>query len=120
VSGYESPYDTGPGVPYRSTTMATVAFVLALVTLLPVFGFATGLAAFIVGLVALSRIRRGEAAGRGRAIAAVVISVVLFLLQVLLVIFAIGLATFGVVQDNGNDGGTVSTALLAFGLPLLG
>ncbi len=112
MSAYEP-----PGAPYRSTTLATTAFVLALVTLLPFFGFLTGLAAFVLGLVALARIRRGEAAGHGRAVAAVVISVVLFLLQVLFLLFVLGVAILGASQETVDDGG-VSTALVARGASL--
>jgi hypothetical protein len=86
----------GWGTAAPSTGLATTALVLGLVSLplLIFFGLGAllGIAAIVVGIVALRRVKRGEAGGRGMAIGGIVAGAVSVLLGILIVValFAFG------------------------------
>lgn len=79
---YDAPQQSRP----LSSGMAIAALVLGILALVTfwtvVGGIVLGLVAIVLGVVALRRVRRGTAAGRGRAITGVVLGTVGLLLGV--------------------------------------
>jgi hypothetical protein len=95
-AGHASSGPSWGTAPAASTGLATTALVLGLVSLplLIFFGLGAllGIAAIVVGAVALRRAKRGEAGGRGMAIGGIVAGAVSVLLGILIVValFAFG------------------------------
>ncbi|WP_183407647.1 DUF4190 domain-containing protein [Nocardioides marmoriginsengisoli] len=90
----------GPGWngPPPSNTMAIVALVLSFVPL----GI-TAVVALILACIVLSRVRKGEARGRGMAVAALIISILWLVLITVLVVIAV---RDEVKQGNAREAGT--------------
>lgn len=118
--GYGQPYPQSYGPEYgqppmrRGAGMATAALVLGILALIlcwtVVGGIVLGLLALIFGIIAARRAGRGEAPGRGRAIAGIVTGVLGLLLSIALI--AIGVSIFNsgsgktfqqCLQQAGND-----------------
>ena len=81
----------GGGAPARPlpTGMAVASLVLGVLGILTAFfliGGLLGLIALILGLVALGKIKRGEAGGRGMAIAGIVTGAIALLLSIIVVV----------------------------------
>ena len=97
--GYE-PYGAAPANPTNSG-MAIAGFVCSLVGLIPCFWLAQlpGILGTIFGFIGLKQTRDGQRKGRGMAIAAVVIGLILVAFAIVLVIV---LATS---DDCGFEGG---------------
>jgi hypothetical protein len=95
-AGYASSGPNWGTAPAPSTGLATTALVLGIVSLplLIFFGLGAllGIAAIVVGIIALGRAKRGEAAGRGLAIGGIATGAVSVVLGVLIVValFAFG------------------------------
>lgn len=118
--GYPQSYPPGYGQGYgqppmrRGAGMATAALVLGILALILcwtiVGGIVLGLLAVILGIIAVGRARRGEAPGRGRAIAGIVTGALGLLISIALI--AIGVSIFNsgsgrtfqqCLQQAGND-----------------
>jgi hypothetical protein len=96
--GYPPPYPYQASGPQPSKTLAIWAFVLSLAGLCGI----TAIIAIILAIIALARVNSGHAAGKGLAIAALVIST-------LCIIGLVGLGGLGVwfsstLVDRGPDG----------------
>jgi hypothetical protein len=95
-AGYASSGPNWGTAPAPSTGLATTALVLGIVSLpLLIFlglGGLLGIAAIVVGIVALRRVKRGEAGGRGLAIGGIATGAVSVVLGVLIVV---ALVAFG-------------------------
>lgn len=92
----------GTNVPARSLPkgLAVASLILGIVgifTSFLLFGALLGLVALILGFVALGKVKRGEADGRGLAIGGIITGVLAMLLTLLLV------ATVGTVLINNKD-----------------
>lgn len=99
-----TPYGTDPSgaAPTRSlpTGMAVAALVLGILGLLTsafLLGGLLGLVAVILGVIALSKIKRGEAGGRGMAIGGIITGILAMLVTILIV------ATVGAFFANNKD-----------------
>ncbi len=91
--GYEpgGPATYAPPATYRKGGgMATAALVLGILALITSFtvigGVLLGLIAIVLGFVASGRAKRGEAPGRGRAIAGIILGLLGLLLSVVLIV----------------------------------
>ncbi|MET3963900.1 putative membrane protein [Marmoricola sp. OAE513] len=91
-TGYQAyPPAYGGGTPEPSKTMAIIALVLSFIPIC-----LTQIAAIIMGFIVLSKAKRNEAAGKGLAIAAIVISF-------LVIAAGIALVAVGVNEDQKQD-----------------
>lgn len=98
------PYDGGYATYDKPKGLAIAALVLGILSLvafwMPILGALLGLVAIILGAVALSKVKKGTAGGRGLAIAGVVTGV-LGLLANLVVTALLG-AVMSAVMQNGD------------------
>ena len=111
---YGQPYPQGYGPAYgqppmrHGAGMATAALVLGILALIlcwtVVGGIILGLLGLILGIIAAGRARRGEAPGRGRAIAGVITGA-------LGLVLAIALIAIGVSIFNSGSGKTFQQCL---------
>lgn len=99
-----TPYGTDPygSAPSRSlpTGMAVASLVLGILGLLTsafLLGGLLGLVAIILGIIALGKIKRGEAGGRGMAIGGIVTGILALLVTILIVV------TVGAFFANNAD-----------------
>lgn len=99
-----TPYGTDPSgaAPTRSlpTGMAVASLVLGILGLLTsafLLGGLLGLVAVILGVIALSKIKRGEAGGRGMAVGGIITGILAMLVTILIV------ATVGAFFANNKD-----------------
>jgi putative regulator of septum formation/uncharacterized protein DUF4190 len=106
--GTPPPSPPYPGQPRGTDGMAIAALVLAIIP-------GTALIGFILGLVALSRIRRSARGGRGLAIAAIVISVVWALVLAGLIALGVALTPSRDTTGDVTKPGSVGAAELKAG-----
>ena len=98
------PYGTDPygAAPSRSlpTGMAVASLVLGILGLLTsafLLGGLLGLVAIILGIIALGKIKRGEAGGRGMALGGIITGILALLVTILIVV------TVGAFFANNKD-----------------
>lgn len=114
--GYGTPpgYGAPPGPDTRPKTLAIIAFVLAVVgaviAFVPVATLFSGfllLAGFIIGLIALISKRHS---GTGLSIAAIIVSVVGWIVSIVMTVVSIGLFGWGTFTDGSVSQGTETSA----------
>lgn len=108
MTGYEAPLPAGAAPARRGSGMAVAALVLGILAIVLSFtvigGIVLGLLAVVLGLIASGRAKRGQAAGRGMAIAGYVTGAIGVLL-------AVGLVVLGVSLLNSPSGKTLQKCL---------